>query len=104
MLSRADLPNKLAAATVSVTFDFLSQLAQGETLSAAAVTCAVYSGTDANPSALVSGVATISGSQVTQKIAGGLLGVLYELTCSVTTSAGQTLKQTGLMGIVQGAP
>lgn len=66
-------------------------LATGETISSATVTATVHSGTDATPSAIISGAVTISGSTVTQKIIGGVSGVVYKLRCSATTSASRTL-------------
>lgn len=97
MNGRSDLGGKHLGETIKVVFDFISSLAVGETLSTAAVTAAVYSGTDATPSAIVSGSAAISGTQVTQAITGGVSGVVYLLTCTVTTSASQTLAKDGYM-------
>jgi len=97
---RASIPAKLVGETVLETFDFLSQLALGETLSTATVTAAVYSGTDASPSAIVSGSATISGTKVTQLITAGTLGVVYLLTCTVTTSLSQTLLLEAFLAVV----
>lgn len=91
-MSKLILGGKRASETVIETFDFASLLAVGETLSAAAVTATVYSGTDSSPSSLISGSASISGTKVTQKITAGTAGVVYQLSCAVTTSTGQTLK------------
>lgn len=91
---------KLNAETVTETFDFSSRLAVSETLSTASVAATVYSGTDASPSAVISGSATISGTQVTQKVTGGIEGNVYILACTVTTSAGQTLVISGFLPIV----
>jgi hypothetical protein len=99
-MSRVTLEGKLASETVTETFDFLSRLAVGETLSTATVTASVYSGTDASPSAIVSGSATISGSKVTQKITAGTLGVVYKLMCTVTTSTSQLLVLAAFLVIV----
>ncbi len=81
-------------------FDFTASLAGNETILSAAVTALVYSGIDSNPSAIVSGSATISGSQVTQLFAAGVVGVIYEVLCSITTSLGQTLKQSAFLAII----
>jgi hypothetical protein len=62
---------------LKLTFDFTNGLASAETISTAVVTATVYSGTDASPSAIISGVATISGALVTQKVIDGLEGVTY---------------------------
>lgn len=99
-MNRVELPNKIAAEVKNVTFDFTSLLASGETISTQVVTAAVYSGTDAAPSAIISGAASASGSVVTQKITGGTTGVIYELTCTITTSLGETLILVGLLAVI----
>lgn len=101
-MTRAFLAPKLAGETVKEVFDFLSVLAIGETISTQVVTAATYSGTDASPSAIVSGSATASGSKVTQAITAGVLGVTYLLTCTITTSASQTLQLTAFLSVVPG--
>lgn len=99
-MSRVTFEGKLLGETVKLTFDFLSRLAAGETILSAGCTASVYSGTDATPSAIISGSATASGSVVTQAIVGGTLGVTYELLCSAVTSAGQTLQLSGYLVVV----
>lgn len=99
-MSKIILENKTSGETVIETFNFTSRLALSETISTASTVAVVYSGTDASPSALISGAATISGQTVTQKVTGGVLGVTYRLTCTITTSLGQTVALTGLMVIV----
>lgn len=103
-MSRADLPAKFAGVTTLLPFYFAGDLASGETISTQAVTATVYSGTDANPAAVISGAATASGSTVTQKVTGGTAGVIYELVCQITTSLGKTLQQIGLLAIIPGEP
>ena len=83
--------------------DFTSDLAVGEPISTQVVAATVYSGTDANPSAIISGSATASGAEVTQKITAGTLGVLYTLLCTITTSLGQTLTRAAYLAIVKEA-
>ena len=100
MTSRIVLEPKNAAETVSIVFDFASQLAVGETLSSATVTAVVYSGVDSSPSAIISGSAAISGTKITQKVTGGTLGVTYVLTCAVVTSTSQTLQMIGYLVVV----
>lgn len=93
-------PSKLVAETQTLPFEFASQLAAAETISTAVATCVVYSGTDASPSSVISGSATISSSRVTQKVTAGTAGVIYLLTMTITTSAGQTLTQTGFLAVL----
>ena len=97
---RITLDAKLAAETSKIVFDFTSRLTIAETISTAVVTATTYSGTDASPSAIVSGTATISGKTVTQAITAGTLGVTYLLKCTITTSLSQTLALVGYLVIV----
>lgn len=98
-MSLVILKGKPLGETRNEVFDFISRLAVSETLSTASVTATVYSGTDASPSAIISGSASISGTKVTQKLTGGVLGVAYLIVCTVTTSAGQTLLLQGFLTI-----
>lgn len=104
MNGRADLPCKLTGETKTYPFDFSSEIGSGVTLSSPVVTAAVYSGTDASPASIISGSASASGAIVSQKITAGVTGVIYELTCQVATSDGQTLQQVGLIAVVPKAP
>ena len=99
-MKRISIPGKHTSETISQVFDFISLLAIGETLSTASVAATVYSGTDASPSSIISGSASISGTKVTQLITGGTLGVTYSLVCTVTTSASQTLTLMGFLAVV----
>ncbi len=99
-MSRVTFEGKLVSETVIETFEFASRLAASETISTAAVTATVYSGTDASPSAIVSGSATIAGTKVTQTITAGTLGVVYELVCTITTSLGQTLALSAFLPVI----
>ena len=100
MSSRVTFPPKLQGSTQNVTFDFISLLAVGETISTKTVTNTVYSGVDASPSAMISGSASSSGTIVTQAITAGVVGVIYYLTCTITTSASQTLVLTGFLTVI----
>lgn len=104
MPARIILDPKLLLDTKKVPFDFLSSLAVGETLLTAATTASVYSGTDITPSALISGVAVIGGSTVTQMITGGTVGCIYELDCRATTSLGQVLHITAYLAVIPDLP
>lgn len=79
------------AAREFFSFEFRWQLASGETISSAVWTVTVLSGTDANPSAMLSGAAVIAGSRVSHLIIGGVVGVKYCIECKATTSAGQEI-------------
>lgn len=97
---RTTLPSKYTSETVSALFDFTGQLAVGETISTAAATCAVFSGVDSSPSAVISGSATASGSQVTQLLTGGVTGVIYDITVTITTSLSQTLVTNAYLAVI----
>lgn len=92
-------PKKLAEA-ILLPFDFISKLANGETISTKVVTSVVWSGVDASPSSMISGAASHSGSVVSQLITGGVAGVTYYLLCTITTSAGQTLQLAGFLVVL----
>lgn len=101
MTFRVDLPTKLAGETKNYNqFDFSGDLAASETISTKVVTATVYSGVDPSPSSLVSGSASSTGAVVSQILTGGVLGVIYEILCTVTTSAGQTLERVGYLAVV----
>lgn len=77
---------KLSQEELTIDVDFLSRCDLGESAATAVSTMTVLSGTDANPSAMLSGVATVSNNIVSQKVIGGVGGVIYLLTISVRTT------------------
>ena len=110
MANRVQIPPKrlgespVLGANGNSPFNFISSLAPAETLSTAMVTATVYSGLDPSPSSVIAASASIVGQQVQQKITGGVLGVIYELLCTVTTSLGQTLELCGYMAVIPDLP
>lgn len=90
---------KAPTSSFQAVFDFALDLAIGETLSAASTTATCYSGSDTSPSSLISGSASVSGKQITQKIIGGVSGNVYLLTCTATTSLSQTLVREGYLAV-----
>lgn len=93
-------PVKKAGEVGPVTFDFTSSMAVTETISTQSVAATVYSGVDANPSAIISGAATASLKVVSQTLTGGVSGVIYQLLCTITTSLGKTLQQSSYLTVV----
>ena len=71
--------------------NFIRQLDAGETILSAEWSVTVLQGVDANPAAMLSGPAIISGTKVSQKLIGGVDGVQYCLTCLATTSGGEKI-------------
>jgi flagellar biosynthesis protein FliR len=104
-MNRVVIPPKRLGETVILNpWNFISLLSVSETISSATVTATVYSGIDANPSAMISGSTTITGTVVSQKIVGGVVGVVYELLCAAVTSAGQTLQLAGYFAVIPDLP
>ena len=78
---------KLTTENEQFTFDFSNVLGSTETISGTpAVAITVKEGVDPSPSAMLLGVALVSGPRVAQRIYGGLDQVTYRLEMSVTTS------------------
>lgn len=96
-------PAKTVGASKLYDFDFTSQLGAGETISTQSVQAAVYTGNDPTPQNIISGSATVSGAVVSQLITAGVVGTIYSLLCTITTSLGQTLQLQGFLAISQGA-
>lgn len=103
---RVTFPPLAAGEKRTVYFPFLAGLAVGETISTKVVAASVYSGTDASPEDLISGSAGSAGTTVSQLIDGtaAVLGVVYHLVCTITTSAGQTLQSGGYLVIIPPTP
>jgi hypothetical protein len=104
MATNVVFPSKNQLATVLCSFDFLSMLAASETLVSALVTVTIRTGSDPNPSAVLSGAASFAGKTVNQLVTGGVVGVIYVLTCSVVTSTGQDLVMNGELSIIDDNP
>lgn len=94
------IPSKLAAEDIIITTDFANLMVQGTTISSAAVTAVVYSGVDPAPNNIISGSATISGGEVSQKIIDGEEGCTYLLTFSATTSDAQIIRKQAFLTII----
>jgi hypothetical protein len=100
-------PPKKVAEIAQLTFDFTSTFEDiTSAINAAVVSVSVWSGTDANPSALLSGAAAIvtpsngtPARRVTQNVTGGLAGVIYQIECQATTASGLVAVQSGLLAI-----
>jgi hypothetical protein len=84
--------------TWTLTFDFADRLGAGETIVSAPWTASVLTGTDPDPDALLENggdAPTIIGSQVVQRVVGGVDRVTYCLNCLALTSSGQVLRGRG---------
>lgn len=87
------MPKKLGE-TITIPFEFASDLGAGETITSAQVTATVYSGVHASPQSIITGSESVSGTKVFQKVRAGVVGVQYTLKCEIHTSAGQVLDRT----------
>jgi hypothetical protein len=104
MMGRVIFPTKYATETRDYTIPFESLLTSGETVntSGAVVGISVYSGTDANPSGMLNGGLVYAGSGITQSLTGGVAGVTYYLTATVTTSTGNVKTLGGFLTVLGG--
>lgn len=83
------LPAKTPSEVKLVTFDFTTEAVAGVVLSNPTVDKAVISGTDPAAASLTVGTAMVSGLTVLCLVGGGLAGVVYQLTCTVTAANGE---------------
>ncbi len=85
-----------------VEFDFSTFLAVGETVSGATCTAIVFAGTDSTPSTILNGSPVIVGTVATQVITSNANseGVIYEVTCVVTTSLSHVFSRAAKIAFV----
>lgn len=95
---------KKVGETIPRYYDFISSLGEGETIASALVTCSVYSGVDPTPSAVISGVADISGSVVGQDFTAGVSGTVYGTLCRIVTSSGAIVEQAAFLAVIPDFP
>lgn len=69
-------------------FGFARELAGASIALVNSVTPSVFKGTDPNPGTVLLGAAVVSGTDVLQRIQGGVSGVSYKFRCKVTDSNG----------------
>lgn len=94
------IPAKKAGENILYPFDFTGKIDVAETISSSNVICSLYSGTDPNPNAMVSGLTSVSGKVVSQAIIAGITGNIYELLCTAITSASRTVQMSGYLAVV----
>lgn len=75
---------------IPITFDFTPYLGAA-TINSQSVTASTWQGTDATPSAVLSGSPTQASGVVTQKMTAGTSGVDYKLSCKATLSDNRVL-------------
>lgn len=94
------LPSKAVGETLPVTFNFLDLLEFGEVITGTSLLATVFSGTDAAPGDILSGIPTKTASEVTQVVTGGVSGVIYQLTCTVITSNSNVLTKEARLAVI----
>lgn len=104
MSNRVETLPKLAGETVPRTVDFISKLPSGVTIASADCLASVYTGNDPSPGGLVSAATTISGTQLTQVIAGGVAGTIYELQWIAVGSDGNTYQMASYLAVTPDLP
>lgn len=81
--------------------NFSDRLQFGESINGASVAITVFSGTDPNPNALLSGAATYDASgNVTQNLTGGLSGVIYNVTFIITGTNSHNYVKVGQLAVI----
>ena len=98
-------PPKNVGETIPLIVSFADRLQPGEGINGAVVTASVYSGTDNNPSALISGTATYDAfGNATQVITGGVAGVVYTLVYLITGTNSHNYIKVGQLAILSSSP
>lgn len=82
---------KVPGETVDVTFDWSPELAVGQAISSAAWTVG---------SGLTGSNEGLAGALATKRIAGGLAGTDYRLTCTITKNNGEIVPRTVVISVV----
>lgn len=80
-------------------FDLARNLTGGVSISSAVFSVRVLRGSNADPSAMVSGSAIINGSKVANKIAAQVVGY-YGIKATITTSDGNVWIEEGTLEVV----
>lgn len=95
------LPEKASGETIPLVVSFADRLQYGESINGATVQVTVLSGTDANPSAMLSGSPSFTSSTVTQIITGGVIGVTYMVVFVVTGTGSHNYIKEGRLVVTQ---
>ena len=75
----------------TIGFDFVNDLPDGDSLSAASFTLTLSQGVDPNPANHLDGLPNIVGADAIQTLSGLLPNCNYTLTCTASTTLGSTL-------------
>lgn len=87
--------------TISYFGDFRDVLSIGETITSQSVTIYVFSGTDTNPSAMLyQGITIHNGNILEQRIRQGIVGNIYTILFSISTSLGNNYDKVTRLAIL----
>lgn len=93
--------SKAVGETIPYTVNFSDRLQFGETINGASITVSVFSGTDASPSSMISGIATYTAAgNVTQTLTGGVAGVIYNIVYLVTGTNSHNYVKVGQLSVI----
>lgn len=93
-------PDKGEGEVISLTMTFSDRLLAGEVVNGATVAVSVYAGTDATPSNMLSGAVSYDATSVTQKITGGVVGVVYNIVFVATGSDSHSYGKVARLAVV----
>jgi hypothetical protein len=93
-------PSKPIGETAPYVFDFSDKLQFGEAITGGSVAVVVASGTDSNPSAMVSGSPVLTATTVMQDLTGGIAGVIYAVACTVTATGSHNYVKQGSLAVI----
>lgn len=99
IMKKQILQQKASAEVLDVTFDFMHTMMFGDTITSATAVITLESGTDANPSLMLDGAATHTARTVTQTIKGGVVGNIYRIAMSASTTNSCVYVVEGLLAI-----
>ncbi len=102
-MSTVVFASKLQSEQSDIEVDVLPRLAVGENALTVATAMEVLVGTDPNPSAMLSGSPSLSGTIARQKVVGGIPGTIYQLTFAVRTSNSQIVLDRGKIAVLSSA-
>jgi hypothetical protein len=95
------LPEKAVGETIPLVVNFGDRLQYGESINGCTVAITVLSGTDANPSAMLSGSPSFTSNTVTQAVTAGVVGVTYMVVFVVTASGSHNYIKEGRLVVTQ---
>lgn len=102
-MHRIQFQPKMGTESSTRTIDMSGLVPFGTTLAGAAVSCAVYSGTDPNPNSFVGGpVVNAPYSTISVPLyVGGVAGTIYSISVDYNLSDGSKGRVTGLLAVIQ---